>query len=319
MSCAGTQRGAQTAVLIDYEQSYGVDPVAFAAIQMPFISEDISGTRAQNQSEVINGRRDSARPFQGNKDVQGSITVPIDKRYFGYWLRGLLGAPTTTGAGPYNHEFKIDNINCLPSLVIEKQMLDIPRYFKYNGMKVSTMSISVGGDGELQATFGLIGQQVADSATSIDATPTTHTYEQFRQFDAVLNEAGVANGEFLEFSMDVDNNLDPDIFAIGDGGTRGALPEGKLTIEGTANTLFDNMALYDKAANATETSIEVVWTRDTESLSIDFNEVELALQDPKIEGPQGVVADFDYIAYFDDDAGDSSIVITIINDIASYV
>lgn len=318
MSCAGTQRGAQTAVLIDFEQSYGVDPVSFASIQVPFISEDISGTRTQNQSEVINGRRDSSRPFQGNKDVQGSITVPIDKRYFGYWLKGLLGAPVTTGAGPYTHVFKVDNINCLPSMVIEKQMLDIPRYFKYNGVKVSTLSISVGGDGELQATFGLIGQQVADGATSIDGTPTTHTYEQFRQFDAFLTEAGLVNGEFLEFSMDIDNNLDPDIFAIGDGGTRGALPEGKLTIGGTANTLFDNMTLYNKAKNATETSIEVVWARDTESLSIDFNEVELALQDPTIEGPQGVVADFDYIAYFDDDAGNSAIVVTLINDITSY-
>lgn len=318
MSCAGTQRGSQTAVLIDFEQSYGVDPGTFASVQVPFISEDLSGSRAQNQSEVINGRRDSSRPFQGNKDVQGSITVPLDKRYFGYWLKGFLGAPTTSGAGPFTHEFKVDNINCLPSMVIEKQMLDIPRYFKYNGVKVSTLSISVGGDGELQATFGLIGQQNADAAASMDGTPTTHTYEQFRQFDAVLNEAGVANGEFLELSIDMDNNLDPDIFAIGDGGTRGALPEGKLTIEGTANTLFDSMTLYDKAKAATATSLEVVFTRDTESLSIDFNEVELALKDPTIEGPQGVVADFDYIAYFDTDAGDSAVVITLINDIASY-
>ena len=129
MSCAGQQRGGQTALLLDFEPTYGVDPT-FAAIQMPFISESLSGTRNQNQSEVINGRRDQVRPFQGNKDVQGDIVVPIDKRYFGYWLKALLGAPVTTGVGPYTHVYKVDNVNCQPSLVLEKQFLDIPRYFK---------------------------------------------------------------------------------------------------------------------------------------------------------------------------------------------
>ena len=78
------------------------------------------------------------------------------------------------------------------------------------------------------------------------------------------------------------------------------------------------MTLYDKGKNATESSVEVVFTRDASSLSIDFNEIEYALQDPQIERPQGVNANFDWIAFFDDDAGDSAIIVTLVNDIAAY-
>lgn len=318
MACSGQQRGNKTAILLDFETSYAVDPSPFVAIQMPFLSESLSGSRAQNVSEVINGRRDPSRPFEGNKDVQGDITVPIDKRYFGYWLKAILGVPTTSGVGPYTHVFKINSDDCQPSMVIEKQMLDIPRYFKYTGVKIKTMSINFGGDGELTATFSMAGQNVSDSGTSIDASPTTHTYEQFRQFDGVLNEGGSASGDFISLSMTIDAGLDESVFTIGNEGTRGSLPDGKYSISGQANTVFDSMTLYNKAKNTTESSIAVVLTRGAHSLTIDMGEIEYALQDPKIANAQGVVANFDFMAFFDNDADNSAIVVTLVNDVASY-
>lgn len=317
-SCAGQQRGGKAAILVDFEDTYGVTPGTVTAFQVPFLNESISGSRAQNVSEVINGRRDPSRPFQGNLDVQGSITVPVDKRSIGIWLCGLLGFPTTTGVGPYTHEFKIDNVNCLPSIVLEKQMTDVPRYYLYNGIKVSNMSFSFGGDGELTATIDLIGSTSNDSGSTIDAAPTVLSYEQFRQFDAAIDEGGSANGEFTELSMDVNNTLDPDVFTIGNGGARGALPEGKMTIGGSGSLLYDNQNIYDKAKNATESSITVTLTRGSESLALDMPEIEYSLNDPQIEGSQGVSLDLDFQAFFDDDAADSGMVITLVNDVVTY-
>jgi hypothetical protein len=317
-SCAGQQRGSQVAIVIDYETTFGSDPGAPAGIQVPFLSESLTATRAQNTSEVINGTRNPSRPFQGNTDISGDITVPVDKRYFGYWLKALFGAPTTTGAGPYTHVYKVDDTACQPSLVLQKDFSDLPQFFKYNGVKVGSMALTVGGDGEVTATLSLLGASLTESGTDYDATPTTHVYEQFRSLDAALNEGGSASAEFTELSIDINANLDGDVYAIGDGGNRSAIPEGKYSMEGSGTILFDNMTLYNKALNQTESSIEVIYTRDSHSLTIDFNEVEYGLNSPQVSGNEGVNLNLDFQAYDDDDAANSAVEITLINDVASY-
>lgn len=317
-SCAGQQRGGKAAILVDFEDTYNTTPGTVTAFRVPFLSESLTGSRAQNTSAVINGLRDPSRPFSGNLDVQGSIQVPIDKRSFGIWLSGAFGFPTTTGAGPYTHEWKIDSTNCLPSMVIEKQMTDVPRYYQYNGVKVSSMSFSTGGDGELVADIALVGATVSDSGTSMDGSPTVLSYEQFGNFNADIEEGGSANGEFTELSLDMNNGLDTEVFTIGAGGTRGALPEGKMEISGSGTILYDNQTIYDKAKNATESSLKLTYTKGSDSLEFDMPEIEYSLNDPQIEGNQGVSLNLDFQAFYDDDAGNSAITITLINDVSTY-
>jgi hypothetical protein len=318
-SCAGQQRGSKVSIQIDYETTFGADPGAPAGIQIPYINESLNGSRSQNQSEVIDGSKNPTPPFQGNTDVGGDITVPIDQRYFAYWMKALLGPPTTTGAGPYTHVFKVDDTICNPSLVVQKDFSDVPRFFKYNGVKIASMSMSIGGDGEPQATFSLVGASVSDSASDYDATPTTHVLEIFRPtLDVTLNEGGSASAEFTELSIDVDSNLDTDTYAIGGGGNRTAIADGVYSMGGSGVILFDNMTIYDKGRDATESSIEVIYARGTSSLTIDFNEIEYGQNSPLVSGNEGVNLNMDWIAYDGDDAANSAMVVTIVNDVASY-
>lgn len=120
MSCSGQQRGGEVAIGIDFETTFGEDPGSPAMVVVPYINESLSASRAQNMDDTIDGRRDEKKPTTGNTDIGGSITVPVDKRYFPYWLKALFGAPTTSGTNPYTHVFKIDNTDCQPSLVLQK-------------------------------------------------------------------------------------------------------------------------------------------------------------------------------------------------------
>ena len=317
-SCAGQQRGSEVPIGIDFETTYGSDPGSPALVQVPYISESITANRAQNEDDSIDGRRDPKRPSQGNTDVSGNIVVPVDKNYFPYWLKAMFGAPTTTGAGPYTHEYKVDNTNCQPSFLLQKDFADIPQFFKYNGLKINSMAFAFEGDGLLQCTIDVVGASLTESGTDYDATPTTHNYQRYRFLDLTLNEGGSASTEFTQLSFNIGSNLQTDVYPIGGGGNRTALPEGKYSIGGNGRVLFDNMNLYNKALNATESSIEVIGTSGTDSLTIDFNEVEYGLNSPQVPGNEGVFLDLDFQAYFDDHADDSSIVITVVNDIASY-
>lgn len=317
-SCAGMQRGTEVPIVIDFEDTYGEDPASPVGIQVPYINETISATRAQLEDDVLNGRRDPLKPSQGITDVQGNITVPIDKRYFGYWLKAMFGAPTTSGSGPYTHVFKIDNTNCQPSLVLEKNFSDIPKFFKYNGVKVQSMGFSIDGDGLMQCSIAVVGSSLTEGDSAYDASPTTHSYHRYKFMDAELNEGGSANAEFLSLSFDINGNLQTDIYPIGNGGNRSALPEGKIGISGNGSILFDNMTLYNKAKNATESSLELVLSHSTDSLTIDFNEIEYGLASPQVSGNEGVKVDLSFMAFFDNHADGSAVVFTLINDVSSY-
>jgi len=317
-SCAGMQRGTEVPIVIDYEETYGEDPGSPAGIQVPYINETISATRAQLEDDVLNGRRDPLKPSQGITDVQGNITVPVDKNYFPYWLKAMFGAPTTSGAGPYTHVFKIDNTNCQPSLVLEKNFSDIPKFFKYNGIKVQSMGFSVDGDGLMQCNIALVGSSLTEGDVAYDASPTTHSYFRYKFMDSALNEGGSANAEFLSLNFDINGNLQTDIYPIGNGGNRSALPEGKFSIGGSGTILFDNMTLYNKAKNATESSLELILSHSTDSLTIDFNEIEYGLSSPQVSGNEGVKVDLSFMAFYDNHADNSAVVFTVVNSIASY-
>jgi hypothetical protein len=92
-------KGALSRVLIDFETAFGEDPVAAAAIVVPFnYPFDLAGSRPLKEANNTNrGRRDAGMPFYGQFDVKGGATIPVDQIAIGYWLRALLGAPVTTG------------------------------------------------------------------------------------------------------------------------------------------------------------------------------------------------------------------------------
>ncbi len=90
-------KGALSQVVIDFETAFGTDPNSPAGIIVPFnYPFDLGGSRPLKEANNTNrGRRDAGMPFYGQFDVKGGGSIPIDQIALGYWLRALLGAPTT--------------------------------------------------------------------------------------------------------------------------------------------------------------------------------------------------------------------------------
>ena len=309
-------KGALARLQLDFETTFGSDPASPNGINMPFNSCGVRSTRAQNQAQTLTGRRDPVEPFDGNIDVGGDIVVPVDAIAFGYWLKAMFGAPTTTGAGPYQHVFKIGNTQ--PSMVLEKGFADIAQYAKLNGCKVARLSMTIGGDGELTATLGVMGAKETLGTTSYDATPTTLTFARFQNSQAAFTEGGSALANGTELTIDVDFGLDGGVYVVGGGGIRGSIPEGVVAISGTLRTLFENATLLTKAMNSTESSITATLTNGTNILALALNEVKYARNVPSIDGPTGVYVELPFQAFYDNHAGNSAIVATLTNGQASY-
>lgn len=95
---ANQAKGATSRILMDWEDTYKTARAAGdrRPTVVPFNSESIEPTQGLNFSETITGNINPTEPFEGNKDVQGSLTVPVDTEAFGRLMRAAMGAPTST-------------------------------------------------------------------------------------------------------------------------------------------------------------------------------------------------------------------------------
>lgn len=224
----------------------------------------------------------------------------------------------TVQANLYTHVWKIGDT--MPSLLIEKGFTDTDDYFKFSGCRVSRFALEVGGDGELTATLSVAGQTEDTDTSAMDADPTSLSFLRLQNFHASIEEGGASLSNATSMTLDVDFGLDTSQYVIGGEGQRGDLPVGIVGVGGRLVTLFEDQTLITKAINSTESSLKLVLSHPNDycSLTMELNELQYALASPPIDGPQGILAELDYQAYYDDDADESALVVTLVNETSSY-
>lgn len=312
-------KGSLSHVVIDFETTFGADPGTKAAKKMPFNSCSVTGSQALNTAQTILNGRNPTMPFAGNKDVGGQIVVPVDLTAFPWWLKGIFGAPTTTGSGPYTHVYKVPTSQ--PSMVIEKKF-DFgtsQTYIKSNGCKIGSLDIAFGGDGELTASLDIIGAtEAAPSGTPYAASPTAVALNRLMNFQAAITEGGSAIATVTDLSIKLNCNLDTSSRCIGGDGVLADLPEGVVEVSGSLTALFDSTTLLTKAAGLTESSLTVTLTSATHSLKFEIPELLYSPKSPGIEGPMGIKQSYEFRGYYDNAAGASAMIVTLVNAVTSY-
>lgn len=312
--------GYKSRLVADFETTFGEDPVSPAGIVLPFNSFGLKSRRAKRSAQTITGTRNPVKPVDGNLEDSGEAVIPVDSTCFGYWLKAMFGAPTTTGAAaPYAHEFTVGD--SMPSMIHEIRFSDktgVITYSKHSGVKISNFSMSIGGDDELTARIGLEAAGETLSGTAYDATPDTPSLSRLQNFQATITEGGAELAKCAATDFSFNFGLATDHYQIGGEGIRADLPEGILEVSGNVTTLFQSTDLLDKAVASTETSLVISFTSGTDELEFAFNEIQFERNTPAVEGPQGVMLSLPFVAYMDDDAAASVVVVTLTNSISSY-
>jgi hypothetical protein len=307
-------QGSSSQIVIQEETTFKTDPVTPNVYRIHFISESLRYSRGLETSETIQANRNPGAPARLDSDVAGDITVEL-QAYIGLLLKGLFGSVTTSGASsPYTHTFKIGS--SLPSFVVEKGFTDLGHYFKYNGVKVNRCSFDITRAGFQRMAFGLLGAKETVGTDPFDATPTDLGKKSFDGFAiATLEEGGSAIANVTAITgLTIENDLDPDSYVLGGLGERVSLPAGRVKVTGTITALFENLTLYNKAKNNTESSLKVVFnlgtgagTAGNESLEFKISELIYSPNAPVISGPRGVLVEQPFEAYYDDGAEATSI------------
>lgn len=308
--------GALSKVVMGFQADK--DTTATAGFVVPVNKSTLKSSRNQITPGTIRGNLNPTESSDGNISAAGTIDIPMDSLATWYWFKAAFGAPTTTGASsPYTHVFKAGDPDApRPYITIEHQFTDLatPQFFLYEGCKINSMSINMGEDGEAVISLAVVGMSETIGTSSFDGSATTITMSRLKNSQMTLKEGGssIANAKMVDCSINW--NCDTTQYVIGGGGTLGAIPDGVMTVTGNLAALFETIALLTKAMNSTESSLEATFTASVSSILIfEFPELKYTRNSPGIEGPQGIALNLPWGAYYDDDADETSVKVTLTN------
>lgn len=308
-------QGARSQLAVAFETVYGTPP-ASGYTRMPFAASTLSAEQPLLSSELLGYGRDPLAPIKDAITSDGDLTIPIDAGAFGFWLKAAFGAPVTTGAGPYEHEFRSGNWT-LPSMSIETGMPEVPRYAMYSGVMVNQLSWTMQRSGLLTASAQLVAQDETVASSSQAGTPADLDLIRFGHFNGGVVRDGVALCNVISAQITYANNLDRIETIRSDGMIDGADPT-IAALTGQIEVRFADMVLMNQAIAGGPCEFEFAYSLPSgQSLTVIAHAVYLPRPRVEISGPQGIQASFDWQAARDPITGRMATV-TLINDIASY-
>ena len=98
-------QGARAQMALAFETVYGTAP-AGGYTRVPFASTSLGVRAAADRLGAPRLRPRPEAPIKDAVTADGDVVVPIDAEAFGFWLKAAFGEPTTTGTGPWTHEFR---------------------------------------------------------------------------------------------------------------------------------------------------------------------------------------------------------------------
>lgn len=298
----------------------GVAPTGENYYQMPFYTSGFGASRTDESDQLAGQGRDPQPTNAGDTNVAGSIVVPVDPRYFGFWLTGLLGDPVTTeDTGVYTHVFKSGKTT-LPDygLQIAQPDMEDPRFDLFRGVKVNTLSLSLARSGALQATLDLIGLEETLHETTQAGTPQTLVLANFGHPRAVLKKGENVLAKVRGFNFSYSNNLDP-IETVNNAGLLEGLEPGLASLTGNAEMYFGSGVLLDDAIARTPVDMELSYTISASlKLTIALHELYFDRAARSIDGPGGINYSGAFKAAKNTSAG-AAMTVTLINNVAGTV
>lgn len=313
--------GRNAKLIAGFETAYktpAVSPVGtdlrfnkFTANRNPDREEDASVGQG-----VLMDKRDEV-----DEEPKGTIESILCLNTIGWWLKLLLGAPVTTGAGPYVHTFTM-SLNPVLSAWFELQLTKISgtRYQRYLGGLLNTMDIDAfakqsNWNGDL-----IFGQELLPKPTAaLAASPTAFAKARACKKKGIVYDVSGANtlGIITGFKFKIEMDLDPQMVMDATAGYSDVLI-GQPKISGSIKGLFTEAMFVDHArAGVTDRMQCVLGTNGAETLALNVPATEYDEPAMAIETSKGLAVETNWRGHGGTGIAAPTLVLT--NSIASYL
>lgn len=298
------------------ESAYAQIPGSPSGLVLPIVTSQLKAGQTRDQDQTLAGFRGMPRGMLANQNIAGTITVNAAPGSIGWWLKHLIGIPTTTGsAAPYSHAFAAnmpgDAHGLPPGFIIEDDQgvnyTAGSRYIRYQGCRVNQGKFTLKPSGFLETSFDIIGSTYSRASSLLDATPTDNGQKAFPGMSGslALNSGGAITVDVTQFDLNWNNNLDNSNFVIGGGGTLGSLPEGNADASGTITFLLKDDDLLAKILSDSDFSITASVkngagdgsSAGNEKLTFSIPSGAFEINTPTIPGPKGISVQANFSAH----------------------
>ena len=310
--------GADVQLLADFESVYGTPPGPGSYRRLSFRDTTLGSVRPLGYDPLLGQGRDAQDPYYEAITDDGDITVPIDVEGFGWWLKLLFGAATTTGVGdPYSHAYTSGGVLPSAAMDVGHVRLTTPRFELHQGVKAGSLAFDMARTGPANATIGLIAQGETNPASAADASPTAYALTRFNRGRGTIKLGGASIANVTGGRFNFSNGLEP-VETIRDDGLIDGVDEGEAMAEGSITVRFGTDTTITDAVDAeTPVALEYAFTRPgipERSVTFALPRVFLPKVRGEIRGPGGIERTYDWRAAKDDTAG-HLLQVTLVNNL----
>jgi hypothetical protein len=278
---------------------------------IPFTSESVILEKNIVATDAIRGGAARSVWREGAYRVGGDLSAEIQPTgEFGTLLKHALGRAQT--AGPSGSPEVVYTHDIFPSGVLPEGLrVEIDREagnFVYNGMKVNSVTLNCAVGEPLSSTFSFLGKEETTGGAKTAATSIS-TLNPLTFDEGTLSIDGT-EGDITSCSITINNNLAEDKGKLGSK-YRAALPRsGFRDVTGTLNMEFDNLDMYNRYVNGTESFLSLQFTSDDVitgasdeekyRLFIDCPRIVFTGTTPTVTGPDIIYHDMPFTAFATD-------------------
>lgn len=286
-------QGSRSRLAYVVESTFGTTPGAPTMITIPYNTHSLDLTKQRVQGNEILSDRIPRVDRHGNRSAGGDIVVDLRDTDYDDFIESAF-FNTFSSAG-------VLTIGTTPQfLSIEDGALDVSEYRQFTGMAVSSMSVSIAPNQMVQATFSMVGKDVTQASSPLDATPTAPSGgEPFDSYSGTISDGGGNISIVTSFQFTINNSLAP-TFVVGSAATP-QLEYGLAQVEGTLNVYYEDETLINKFLNEVESNVQVVVDDPASgnSYTFDFPAVKYNGASVPVQNPQSRTISLPFVGLYD--------------------
>ena len=284
-------QGSRSSLSYIVESTFGTTPAGNFQ-NLPFTTHSLNMTKDRVSGTDINADRMSRVDRHGNRTVAGDITADLrDTDYDDFLEAAMLN---TWNAN-------VLKVGTVPKYFsIEDYAADIDQARLFTGCSVNTLSVALAPNAMVTGTFGIVGKDMAVSATEKTQDAATGA-SPFDAYSGDLEIGGSVAAIVTAMDFTITNGFAP-TFVVGDDSAP-SLEVGDAVVEGSISAYFEDAALLNRFIDETETSLKVT-VGDNEStpntLEFFFPRCKINSADVGVDGPTSRVIALSFVALRDE-------------------
>lgn len=284
-------QGSRTGLAFVEEVTFGTTPVTPTMVDLPFNTHSLDLSKSAVTSSQIRPDRQVQVFRHGQRQVGGSIEVEFRADAYDILLESACFGDFSVGG--------VLKVGTTPKfMTVEERNLDITQYRRFTGCGVSSLAVNCTPNQMVTMNFNLVGKDMTTSASPLDASIDAAPAEPpFDSFTATISEGGSALAIVTSVNFTIDNALSP-TFVVGSA-TTPQLEYGMANVSGELTCYFENLTLYNKFINETESSLVLTLTDGDDTYEFDFHKIKYSGGSLPLQSPQSRILTMPFVALLD--------------------